>query len=250
MSGAPPHVGLLVTCLVDLFRPSIGFASVRLLERAGCRVTVPPQQTCCGQPAFSQGADDTARAIARQVIETFSGFDYVVLPSGSCAATLRRHYPDLLADDAAWADRARQLAERTYELTSFLDEVAHLTDIETVCDAEFAYHDSCSGLRELGIQAQPRRLLELVDGLREVPLANPEGCCGFGGAFCVKYAAIASRMAGDKADQVEGSGAGLLLGGDLGCLLNLAGTLRRRGRPTEVRHVAELLADLTDTPGI
>jgi L-lactate dehydrogenase complex protein LldE len=250
MSGAPPHVGLLVTCLVDLFRPSVGFASVRLLERAGCRVTVPPQQTCCGQPAFSQGADDAARAIARQVIETFADFDYVVLPSGSCAATLRRHYPDLLADDAAWAARARQLAERTYELTSFLDEIVQLTDITTVRDAEFAYHDSCSGLRELGIRAQPRRLLELVDGLREVPLANPEGCCGFGGAFCVKYASIASRMAADKADQVDGSGAGLLLGGDLGCLLNLAGTLRRRGQSTEVRHVAEILADLTDLPGI
>lgn len=250
MSGAPPHVGLLVTCLVDFFRPSVGFATVHLLERAGCRVTVPARQTCCGQPAASQGADDTARVLARQVIETFAGFDYVVLPSGSCAATVSRHYPELLADDPVWSGRARQLAGSTYELTSFLTDVMHFTDIHTVLDANMAYHDSCSGLRELGIRAQPRRLLELVDGLREVPLANPEGCCGFGGAFCVKYATISARMAADKARQVVDSGADLLLGGDLGCLLNLAGTLRRMERPVEVRHVAEILADMTDIPGI
>jgi L-lactate dehydrogenase complex protein LldE len=250
MSGAPPHVGLFVTCLVDLFRPSVGFASVRLLERAGCRVSVPLEQTCCGQPALSQGARDQARALARQVIETFSGFDYVVLPSGSCAATLRCHYPELLADDPAWAQRARQLAERTHELTSFLTDILQFTDIKSVYSGEVAYHDSCSGLRELGIQAQPRQLLGLVDGLREAPLGNPEGCCGFGGAFCVKYPAIGARLAEAKCAEVVASGAPLLLGGDLGCLLNLAGTLRRQGAATEVRHVVELLADLTDAPPI
>ena len=250
MSGATPHVGLFVTCLVDFFRPSVGFATVRLLERAGCRVSVPPEQTCCGQPAFSQGANDDARALARQVIATFSGFDHVVLPSGSCAAMIRRHYPALLADDPAWHGRAQQLAERTHELTSFLTDVMQFTDIETVLDADFAYHDSCSGLRELGIQGQPRQLLGLVDGLREVPLGNPEGCCGFGGAFCVKYADLAARIAGDKAAQVEASGARLLLGGDLGCLLNLAGTLRRDGSGVEVRHVAEVLAGMTDHAAI
>jgi L-lactate dehydrogenase complex protein LldE len=250
MSGAPPHVGLFVTCLVDLFRPSVGFASVRLLERAGCQVSVPGEQTCCGQPALSQGARDEARAIARQVIETFSGFDYVVLPSGSCTATLRRHYPELLADDPAWAKRARQLAERTHELTSFLKDIIQFTDINTVHEGLFAYHDSCSGMRELGIREQPRQLLGLIDGLREVPLANPEGCCGFGGAFSVKYPEISARLADAKCQEVAASAAPLLLGGDLGCLLNLAGTLRRQGSTTEVRHVAELLADLTDAPPI
>ena len=250
MSGAPPHVGLFVTCLVDLFRPSVGFASVRLLERAGCRVSVPAAQTCCGQPALSQGAREEARSPARQVIETFSGYDYVVLPSGSCAATLRCHYPELLADDAAWGARARQLAERTHELTSFLTDIMQFTDIKTVHDGDVAYHDSCSGLRELGIRDQPRRLLGLIDGLREVPLANPEGCCGFGGAFCVKYPGISARLAEEKGQQVVASGAPLLLGGDLGCLLNLAGTLRRQGAATEVRHVVELLADLDDAPPI
>ncbi len=250
MSGAPPHVGLFVTCLVDLFRPSVGFATVRLLERAGCRVSVPAEQTCCGQPAFSQGAREEARALARQVIETFSGFDYVVLPSGSCAATLRRHYPELLADDPAWANRARALSERTHELTSFLADVMQYTEINTVYDGIVAYHDSCSGLRELGIREQPRRLLGLIDGLHETPLANPEGCCGFGGAFCVKYPGISDRLATDKSRQVVESGADLLLGGDLGCLLNLAGTLRRQGATTEVRHVAEVLADQTEAPPI
>ncbi len=250
MSGAPPHVGLFVTCLVDLFRPSVGFATVRLLERAGCRVSVPAEQTCCGQPAFSQGAREEARALARQVIETFSGFDYVVLPSGSCAATLRRHYPELLANDPAWANRARALSERTHELTSFLADVMQFTEINTVYDGKVAYHDSCSGLRELGIREQPRRLLGLIDGLHETPLANPEGCCGFGGAFCVKYPGISDRLATDKSRQVVESGADLLLGGDLGCLLNLAGTLRRQGATTEVRHVAEVLADQTEAPPI
>jgi L-lactate dehydrogenase complex protein LldE len=250
MSGAPPHVGLFVTCLVDLFRPSVGFATVRLLERAGCRVSVPAEQTCCGQPAFSQGAREEARALARQVIETFSGFDYVVLPSGSCAATLRRHYPELLADDPAWANRARALSERTHELTSFLADVMQFTEINTVYDGKVAYHDSCSGLRELGIREQPRRLLGLIDGLHETPLANPEGCCGFGGAFCVKYPGISDRLATDKSRQVVESGADLLLGGDLGCLLNLAGTLRRQGATTEVRHVAEVLADQIEAPPI
>jgi L-lactate dehydrogenase complex protein LldE len=250
MSGAPPHVGLFVTCLVDLFRPSVGFATVRLLERAGCRVSVPAEQTCCGQPAFSQGARGEARALARQVIETFSGFDYVVLPSGSCAATLRRHYPELLADDPAWANRARALSERTHELTSFLADVMQFTEINTVYDGKVAYHDSCSGLRELGIREQPRRLLGLIDGLHETPLANPEGCCGFGGAFCVKYPGISDRLATDKSRQVVESGADLLLGGDLGCLLNLAGTLRRQGATTEVRHVAEVLADQIEAPPI
>lgn len=250
MSGAPPHVGLFVTCLVDLFRPSVGFATVRLLERAGCRVSVPAEQTCCGQPAFSQGAREEARALARQVIETFSGFDYVVLPSGSCAATLRRHYPELLADDPAWANRARALSERTHELTSFLADVIQFTEINTVYDGIVAYHDSCSGLRELGIREQPRRLLGLIDGLHETPLANPEGCCGFGGAFCVKYPGISDRLATDKSRQVVESGADLLLGGDLGCLLNLAGTLRRQGATTEVRHVAEVLADQIEAPPI
>jgi len=250
MSGAPLHVGLFVTCLVDFFRPTVGFATVSLLERAGCRVTVPPEQTCCGQPVFSQGALDEARAIARQAIETFSGFDYVVLPSGSCAATIRRHYPELLADDPVWAARAKRLAEQTYELTSFIMKFLHDADIKTVLDASYAYHDSCSGLRELGIRDQPRQLLERVDGLRETPLESPEGCCGFGGAFCIKYPGVSAQMAADKVRQIDDSGADLLLGGDLGCLLNLAGTLHRRGATIEVRHVAEILADMTDAPGI
>ncbi|MDX1594460.1 MAG: (Fe-S)-binding protein [Gammaproteobacteria bacterium] len=250
MNADAPHVGLFVTCLVDLFRPTVGFAAVRLLERAGCRVTVPDAQTCCGQPAASQGAAEEARAVARQVIETFDRFDYVVLPSGSCAATLRCHYPELLADDPAWAERARHLAGRSHELLSFLTDIMHLTDINTVYDGKIAYHDSCSGMRELGIHAQPRQLLGLVDGLREVPVADAEACCGFGGAFCVKYPGVAARMAEAKCRGIAQSGAELLLGGDLGCLLNLAGTLGRQGAATEVRHVAELLADLTDIPPI
>ncbi|HEY5789313.1 MAG TPA: (Fe-S)-binding protein, partial [Gammaproteobacteria bacterium] len=217
---------------------------------AGCRVSVPLAQTCCGQPAYSQGAQDEARALARQVIETCAGFDHVVLPSGSCAAMIRCHYPELFADDPLWQQRARTLAGRTHELTSFLTDVMQFTDIKSVKPVRAAYHDSCSGYRELGVQGQPRRLLEQVDGVELLPLAEPEACCGFGGTFCVKYPEIAERMAAAKAAAVTASGAELLLGGDLGCLLNLAGTLRRQRQPVAVRHVAEVLAGMLDAPAI
>jgi len=247
---SPPHVGLLVTCLVDLFRPTVAWATVRLLEAAGCRVSVPEQQTCCGQPASSQGANDEARAVARQVIEAFAEFDYVVLPSGSCAATLRHQYPTLFADDPAWSERAQQLAKRTYELTSFLVDVLGFDGIHEVLNVKVAYHDSCHGYRELCIRAQPRTLLEQIDGLELVDPAEPETCCGFGGSFCVKYPEIAARMAGSKADAISSTGAQMVIGGDLGCLLNLAGTLSRRRAAIEVRHVAEVLAGMTDVPPI
>lgn len=250
MSERPPEVGLFVTCLVDFFRPTVGLATVKLLERAGCRVSVPAGQTCCGQPAYNQGDRAEAAALAGRVIETFAEFDYVVLPSGSCAGMISHHYPALFNDDPVMQRRAEGLARRTYELTSFLSDVLKVTDIETVYASKITYHDSCSGLRELGIREQPRRLLEQIDGLEMIELEEPATCCGFGGAFCVKYPEISARMVADKAAQVRATGAEMVLGGDLGCLLNLAGQLKRSGSDTEVRHVAEVLADLTDGPAI
>lgn len=243
-----PRVGLFVTCLVDLVRPQVGFAAVKLLEAAGCRVEVPSSQTCCGQPAWNAGADGHAADIARQVIDAFEPFDYVVAPSGSCAGMIKRHYPEALAGDAAYANRARALAAKTHELISFLVRVRGVERVAARCEAKACYHDSCSSLREMGVKDEPRRLLATVDGLSLQEIREPAVCCGFGGLFSVKYPEISERMADDKIADAEKTGAELLLGGDLGCLLHLTGRITREGKALRARHVAEVLAGMGDTP--
>jgi L-lactate dehydrogenase complex protein LldE len=251
MSEAPPRVALFVTCLVDLYRPTVGFAAIRLLEQAGCRVDVPRAQTCCGQPAYNSGDRATARALAGDVLAAFSGYDYVVVPSGSCGGMLRHHYPALFDDDPNLKARADALAERTYELVQFLRDVRGVERIPARYEASVTYHDSCAGLRELGIKQQPRDLLRGVDGLTLRELPDSEVCCGFGGTFCVKYPEISTRMASDKAADIAATGADTVLAGDMGCLLNIAGRLKREGSPVRVRHVAEVLAGMTvDVPPI
>jgi len=255
MADAPfnegrPRVGLFVTCLVDMMRPSIGFAAVKLLEDAGCTVEVPEAQTCCGQPAYNSGDRADTRALAEQTIKAFRGFDYVVAPSGSCAATLKEHYPTLFEGDAAMKAAAEDLAERTWELTSFLTDVRGMTAVESAFAGKVTYHDSCSGLRELGVKAQPRRLLESIPGVELTEMTEHEVCCGFGGTFCVKYPDISNKIVTAKTDFILASGADTLLAGDLGCLMNMAGKLQRRGASIQVRHVAEVLAGITDQPAI
>jgi L-lactate dehydrogenase complex protein LldE len=245
-----PTVGLFVTCLVDLFRPSVGFASVALLEAAGCQVVVPPGQTCCGQPAYNSGASETTAAFARNVIAAFEGCDYVVAPSGSCAAMIRLHYPELFPDDPDMKSRAAALSRKCWELVSFLaDEMKYDGCIDGF-DGVVSYHDGCSGLRELGIRDQPRRLLAEIPGLDLRELAAPDICCGFGGAFCVKYPPISQAMADNKIDDIAATGADIVLAGDLGCLMQIAGRLQRRGIPVQARHIAEVLAGMTDQPAI
>ena len=250
MSEERPRVGLFVTCLIDMLRPSVGFAAVKLLEDAGCQVEVPRAQTCCGQPAYNSGDRKDTQALARQTIEAFEGFDYVVVPSGSCGAMLKDHYPALFAEDPAWRARAEALAARTFELISFLVDQRGMTRVEAKLEARATYHDSCAGLRELGIKAQPRRLLASVEGLELTEMEGPEVCCGFGGTFCVKYPDISNQIVGKKTKDIEASGADLLLAGDLGCLMNMAGKLKREGSKVEARHVAEVLAGMTGNPAI
>src|SRR5438094_3889414 len=242
----PARVALLVTCLVDLFRPSVGFAAVKMLEQAGCTVEVPRAQTCCGQPAYNSGDRADAKAIARQVIAAFSGYDYVVAPSGSCAGMVKIHYPELFADEPATLAQAQELASRTHELVSFLVDVRGMDKVAAHWPRSVTYHDACSGLRELGIKDQPRRLLASVDGLTLTELPGAEVCCGFGGTFCIKYPEISDKMVTDKAAHIAAAGAEAVLAGDLGCLLNIAGKLARRGSPIETRHVAEVLAGMAD----
>jgi len=250
LSPAARRVGLFVTCLVDLYRPSVGFAAVKLLEQAGCTVEVPAAQTCCGQPAYNSGDRADARKIARQVIAAFEPFDFVVAPSGSCAGMIHAHYPALLADDPAWGERAKNLAARTHELISFLVDICGMTRVAASFGGKVTYHDSCSGLRELGVKSQPRQLLDSIAGLKRAELPGAEICCGFGGTFCVKYPEISNQMAQEKTADIAATGADLVLAGDMGCLLNIAGKLSREGRPVQARHVAEVLAGLDETPPI
>jgi L-lactate dehydrogenase complex protein LldE len=249
-ADAQPHIGLFVTCLIDLMRPSVGFAAVKLLEDAGCRVSVPATQTCCGQPAWNSGDSANARRIARELIAAFEPFDYVVAPSGSCAGMIRVHYPEAFAGDAEWEPRARALAAKTHELVSFLTDVRGLTRVQARMKAKATYHDSCSGLRELGVKRQPRALLASVAGLELSEGREAETCCGFGGLFCVKYPDVSTRIADVKTDDIVATGANLVLGGDVGCLMNIAGRLKRQGSTVAVRHVAEVLAGAVDAPPI
>jgi L-lactate dehydrogenase complex protein LldE len=247
---AKPRVALFVTCLVDLFRPSVGFSAVKLLEDAGCEVLVPAAQTCCGQPAFNSGDRADARSIAEGVIGAFETFDYVVAPSGSCAGMIKLHYPELFRGDPNWSPRAEALAGKTFELVSFLVDVLGVTAVDSRFAGSVTYHDSCSGLRELGVRAQPRALLGTVDGLELREMRDADVCCGFGGTFCVKYGEISDRIVSKKTDAIAETGADVLLAGDLGCLLNMAGKLKRRGSPVTVRHVAEVLAGMTSGAAI
>ena len=244
-----PRVGLFVTCLVDLFRPRVGFATVALLERVGCQVEVPRAQTCCGQPAYNNGDLEDTRGVARQTIQAFEGYDYVVAPSGSCLGQLHK-YPDLFEHGDPWRARAEAMAARSWELLAFLVDVRGLDAVDARFPANVTYHDSCSGLRQLGVRDQPRRLLGSVADLTLTEAADTEVCCGFGGTFCVKYPDISERLVDDKSDRIVESGADVVLAGDLGCLMNIAGRLRRRGDGVRAYHTAEVLAGMADGPAI
>lgn len=240
-------VGLFVTCLVDLMRPSIGFAALKLLESAGYEVIVPTNQTCCGQPAYNSGDRKAAQVLAKKMLKEFVGCDYIVVPSGSCGGMIRAHYSELLAEFPDLNQEVESTARRTYELTDFLVNVARIDSVPGQFTGSVTYHDACSGLREMGIKTQPRALLSKVAGLTIREMQQPEHCCGFGGTFAVKYGDISTRIADVKCEDVQSAHADALVLGDLGCMLNIEGRMRRRGdNSTRVLHVAEVLAGMTD----
>ena len=218
-----------------------------MLEQIDCQVTVPEQQTCCGQPAFNSGDDSGTRKIAKSIITAFEGFDYVVIPSGSCGSMIKVHFPELFADDKQWLERAENLSSRTYELLSFLVDVCDYQPQNISLDASYTYHHSCSGLRELNIFKQPKSLLDKVEGLDLVSMENSTECCGFGGTFCVKYSDISNQIVSEKVGNIVKTDADLLLGGDWGCLMNMSGKLNREGHKNIVAlHTAEVLAGMTE----
>jgi L-lactate dehydrogenase complex protein LldE len=241
------RVGLLVTCLVDLVRPRIGFAALTLLESAGYEVHIPRAQTCCGQPGFNSGERASARALAEKLIAEFEGFDYVVAPSGSCAGMVKTHYSDLFPGEGSWLARVEALAEKTWELSDFLVNVACVEALPGDFSGSVTYHDSCAGLRELGVKTQPRRLLAKLAGVELREMRDCETCCGFGGTFSIKFGDISAAMADAKCERIAESGADVVVLGDLGCMLNIEGRLRRRGDTrTRVLHIAEVLSGRTD----
>ncbi len=237
------RVGFFITCLVDLMRPEIAEAAVALLESAGCSVEVPMSQTCCGQPGYNSGDSATARDLARKYLDEFERFDYVVMPSGSCGGMVRHHYPALFADEPDLRIRIGALAARTWELTAFLHDVLKIRSLPGRFEGDVTYHDSCAGLRELGVQAQPRALLALQPGVRLTEMQDARACCGFGGTFAIKYGDISSAIVDEKIERIHASGAPCVVLGDLGCMLNIEGRLRRTGdTTTRVLHVAQVLA--------
>ena len=236
-------VGLFVTCLVDAVRPEIGFSALKLLEHAGYEVVVPDTQTCCGQPAYNSGDAQTARELAEKVLREFEPFDYVVLPSGSCGGQIKVQYVELFRDDPDLRSRVERLAGKTYELTDFLVNVARIAELPSGFTGHITYHDSCSGLRELGVKEQPRALLARLPGVRLTEMKDCQQCCGFGGTFSVKYGDISGAIVDEKCRNIQASGADAVVLGDLGCILNIEGRLRRTGdEKTRVLHVAQVLA--------
>lgn len=237
------RLALYVTCLVDLMRPSVGFATLRLLESVGCEVVVPEGQTCCGQPAWSAGNRALAADLAKKAIAELDAYEYVVIPSGSCTDQIRNVYPQLFAQDAEWGPRALTLAERTYELTQFLVDILKFDKPLVGFDGSVTYHDSCKGLRGLGIKQQPRDLLLNVAGLSLKEMPDCEECCGFGGSFSLRFGEVSTQIVDRKCESIARVAADAVVGGDMGCLINIEGRLRRRGDvETRVLHIAEVLA--------
>ena len=234
------NVSLLVTCLGDAFFPGVGIATVRLLRRLGVHVDFPQAQTCCGQPHFNSGYHDEARAIAKHTIEAFSRSEMVVCPSGSCAAMVKLEFPELLHDDAGWHGRALDLAKKTHELSDFLVNVLKVEDVGARYPIRATYHMACH-LRGLNLLTEPERLLRRVRDLTLVPLERHDECCGFGGSFSVRYPGISGAMVRDKCGFIEQAKVDAVIATDAGCLMNMAGCLRRQGRRVQALHLAEVL---------
>lgn len=236
-------VTLFIQCLVDGIFPEVGEAVVGIFRKLGVSLTCPTRQTCCGQPAFNSGYQGEARLAARRFIEIFQTAETIVCPSGSCVTMVRHHYPQLFADDAAWLQRAQEVAAKTFELTEYLVDILGVDDLGARYNGVVTYHDSCHLLRNLRVKEQPRSLLRKIAGAEFVEMNDSDRCCGFGGSFSFKYADISAAMAEDKVNNIIASGADTVVGCDMGCLMNIQGMLSRKGSSIRAVHIAQLLAN-------
>ncbi len=243
-SGSRLRVALFITCLTDQFYPRVGVAVTRILENLGCDVEFPQAQTCCGQPFFNNGFHDEARPLAKRFIEIFESYDYIVTPSGSCAAMVREQYERLLQDDAAWAPGLHRVLSRTYEFVEFLTKIlnADLTSLRLPSGESMTYHYTCH-LRGIGVKDEGVRLLQQIGNIDFKPLEKTDQCCGFGGTFAIKYPAISGAIVGDKAACIAATGARTTICNDAGCTMNISGMCHRAGVETKVRHIAEVIAE-------
>ncbi len=236
-----PKVSLFIPCFVDQLQPQVGMDVVRVLRRIGCEVDFPEAQTCCGQPAFNTGYWDEARSLAERFVRIFSSAEVVVSPSGSCTTMVRNFYPELLAGSPL-QDDAVKLGQRVYEFAEFLVKVAKVTDVGATFPHKVTVHDACHALRELHLKQEPRQVLKNVRGLELVELPYGEECCGFGGAFSVKYAMISAAMGDTKAGNIEKCGAEYVTASDPSCLMHIEGILRRKNSKARTIHIASILA--------
>jgi len=240
--NANQTVTLFIQCLVDGIFPEVGEAVVGIFRKLGVSLTCPTRQTCCGQPAFNSGYQGEARMAARRFIEIFQTAETIVCPSGSCVTMVRHHYPQLFADDAAWLQRAQEVAAKTFELTEYLVDILGVDDLGAHYNGVVTYHDSCHLLRNLRVKEQPRSLLRKIAGVEFVEMNDSDRCCGFGGSFSFKYGDISAAMAEDKVNNIIASGADTVVGCDMGCLMNIQGMLSRKGSSIKAMHIAQLLA--------
>ena len=237
-----PRVALFVTCLVDRFFPHVGEAAVRVLRRVGVSPEFPDAQTCCGQPMYNTGYAAEAKEVAKHHLGVFEGYDHIVCPSGSCTSMTKIFTPDLFRDEPEWAERARRVAARTYELSDYLVTVLGREDVGAKFPAKVTYHDACHALRELRVREGPRRLLRAVKGLNFIELDGADECCGFGGTFSVKMADLSTAILEKKMRKIAASGAEVLTAVDSSCLMQMAGGLSRAGHKIRPLHLAEILA--------
>jgi len=235
------NVTLFIQCIVDGVFPKVGQSMVRVLDRLGVSMGYPEDQTCCGQPAFNSGYRSEARVAAKRFIDIFEDSETIVCPSGSCVSMVRNHYTDLFADDIGWLERARNVAKKTFEFSEFLVDVLKVEDVGASFAKRVTYHDSCHLMRGIGVSRQPRALLAKVKGIDFVEMHDADRCCGFGGAFSFKYPVISTAMLEDKVRNIEASGAGAVIGCDMGCLMNIQGMLNRKNINIKTMHIAELL---------
>ncbi|MEH7525618.1 (Fe-S)-binding protein [Bacillus sp. JJ1503] len=234
------RVSLFATCLVDMFQSNVGKATVEVLERLGCTIDFPKDQVCCGQPAYNSGYVKESKEAMKRMIEAFEDSEYVVSPSGSCAYMFHE-YPTIFRGDPVWEPRAKELAEKTYELTQFIVDVLKVEDVGAKLEGMATYHTSCHMTRLLGVKDAPLKLLSHVKGLEYTELPNKHNCCGFGGTFSVKMAQISEQMVDEKVQHIEETKAEYLIGADGGCLMNIGGRIDRKGKPIKVMHIAEVL---------
>ncbi len=243
MLNTDQTVTLFIQCLVDGIYPQVGEAVVGIFRKLGVNLTCPTRQTCCGQSAFNSGYQGEARVAAKRFIEIFESAEAIVCPSGSCVTMVRHHYPQLFADDAAWLQRAQDVAAKTFELTEYLvDILGVVDDLGAHYTGVITYHDSCHLLRNLRVKEQPRSLLRKISGAEFVEMNDSDRCCGFGGSFSFKYADISAAMAEEKVHNIIASGADTVVGCDMGCLMNIQGMLSRKGSSIKAMHIAQLLA--------